>query len=98
MSAPTNALQLTQLIELCDTLIAGAGDTHAMDYRAHHMAGERLANALRDPAVGARITDDRGAGRAMTLAGIRSSCTGGMFGLVRNWQNAARRKIGVAAK
>lgn len=42
---------------------------------------------------GARFSRKPGYDVSVTLAGIRSSCTGGDWGLLRNWKQAARMRI-----
>lgn len=42
---------------------------------------------------GARLSRKPGYDVSVTLAGIRSSCTGGDWGLLRNWKQAARTRI-----
>lgn len=42
---------------------------------------------------GARFGRKPGYDVSVTLAGIRSSCTGGDWGLLRNWKQAARMRI-----
>jgi len=32
----------------------------------------------------------------LTMAGVRTSCTSGAYGLLANWTNAARRQIAAA--
>ncbi|WP_206523446.1 hypothetical protein, partial [Mesorhizobium sp. M5C.F.Ca.IN.020.29.1.1] len=38
-----------------------------------------------------------GDGYTLKLAGIQSSCTGGAGGLLRNWRNAAQRRLDTEA-
>lgn len=46
---------------------------------------------------GGRFTERPPDGNALKLAGIRTTCTSGPAGLLRNWQNAARRRLGEAS-
>jgi len=61
------------------------------EFRAHQ---RELAAVVQQFAreEGGRHSHSNGA-EVLALAGVRASCTTGPHGLLRNWQNAARRKI-----
>lgn len=94
-------MTLKEAIALVEKLRAEAEWAHPMPvdhwnkrdaYDAHMRAGEDLLKQLeRD--YGARLSGDGASGYKLRLAGVASSCTGGHWGLVRNWLAAARRKM-----
>ena len=96
---------LTRLVALIDRLVREGGPRcgERPDWPAHRA---RLAAWEKRPGEepeaikahlasheGARFSRRPGYECAVKLAGIRSSCTGGEWGVLRNWQTAARRKI-----
>lgn len=92
--------ELQRLIDLIDLRVAAVPpqDTgYDLDtWRAHWNAGEQILQDLVEQ-EGARYVRGTGDASALKLAGIRTSCTGGQFGLLSNWQNAARKKISAVA-
>jgi hypothetical protein len=61
-----------------------------------HRAGLDAIRARLEAEEKARFSATPGSSEALTMAGVRSSCTSGMEGLLRNWRNAARRRIAIA--
>lgn len=51
----------------------------------------RCADLLKET-LGARI-DDRWDGCSVKIAGVRSTCTAGMSGALKNWTVAAKRRL-----
>ncbi|YBV97554.1 hypothetical protein M1D80_11940 [Phyllobacteriaceae bacterium JZ32] len=64
----------------------------SQDWKHIHEAAERIAAELAAE-TGAKFGRHYDA-YTIKLAGIRSSCTSGIFGLLANWRAAARRKCG----
>lgn len=85
---------LVRLIKIIDEKIAAAGDRSAMTFAQTRHAGHAI---LRDLAAseGANFRDT-GNDYSLRLAGVRSTCTHGHFGLLSNWQASARRQIAQA--
>lgn len=99
--------ELQRLIAFIDVLVAGAqaelgprpdwsaGIDVSMEYSGRkRKAGEQVIRTLIHK-EGARVRRQAPYGRWLKLAGVQTSCTGGDWGLLRNWQNAARRYIPV---
>lgn len=92
-----NKLQLERLIALIDHDLAQVdADRPAHGAMSHedwkkHDAGIAAAIARLEKNEGARFKD--GSEAQLKMAGVSTTCTGGRHGLLRNWQNAARRKI-----
>ena len=96
---------LTRLVALIDRLVreadqrCGARPDWFSDRAGYAAWDKRHSEEL--AAIKAHLTSQEGARFsrragyecALKLAGIRSSCTGGEWGVLRNWQAAARRKI-----
>ncbi|MEO9614301.1 MAG: hypothetical protein ABJG86_11235 [Nitratireductor sp.] len=105
MTKPSNAARLPGLIRRLDAELARiekeVGPQPAfrgtnwgeLDRWRHQeaIAFNRLFNTLQQ-VEGASVSMD-GAGHRMRMAGVATSCTSGMHGLLRNWQNAAHRRI-----
>lgn len=85
---------LTRLICLIDEKIARAGDRQAMTFAQARYAGHSILQDLAK-AEGASF-QDTGNDYSLRLAGIRSTCTHGHFGLLTNWQASARRHVAQA--
>lgn len=66
------------------------------EFRAHQRELDAFILRLVDE-EGGRHSNSNGA-EVLLLAGVRTSCTTGPAGLLRNWQNAARRKIEARAE
>lgn len=64
------------------------------EFQAHQRKLDAVVKQLVDE-EGGRHSRSNGA-EVLRLAGLQSSCTTGPHGLLRNWQNAARRKIASA--
>jgi len=85
---------LERLIGVIDSKLAAIPDAGYTD----HDAWRRRQRAL-DDALRAVVDDEKGTANTqadaatLKLAGIRTSATGGSLALLRNWQNAARRRI-----
>lgn len=62
-------------------------------YDDHRNAEMRVIKAHLTSKEGARFSHRPAYEASMKLAGIRTSCTGGEWGLLRNWQSAARRRV-----
>lgn len=60
--------------------------------KATESAARKILTALNNE-HGGTWNAGRGAGDTLTLAGVRTSSTGGPQGLLRNWLTAARRRI-----
>lgn len=101
--------ELERLVELIDRLVSEAeaclGEqpdwlTDRGGYHRHEgqrrLELEAIQKRLTEQEA-ARFTKKPGYESAVRLAGIRASCTGGEWGALRNWQNAARRKIEAGA-
>lgn len=58
-------------------------------------AAERVLDILVKE-EGARVSPERGSGRTIRMGGVTSSATGGPAALLRNWRNAAFRKVTTA--
>lgn len=85
---------LRRLIDLIDRRLNAIPDTDWRDdaaWRAARNAETQILIDLRDT-EGATFRDD-GLGATLKLAGIRTTCTAGAAGVLRNWQSAASRKI-----
>ena len=82
---------LTRLIALIEAKIAAAGDTMVMTNAQRRVAGETILRDL-SSSEGASFAE-RGHDYSLRLAGVRSTCTSGHFGLLRNWMSSARRRI-----
>lgn len=63
------------------------------DYEQRRRAEMESIKAHLTEREGARFSYRPGYEAAVKLAGIRSSCTGGEWGLLSNWKNAARMRI-----
>lgn len=61
--------------------------------KAHSAAGDRILAELRDEEGAKGSGSKPWEGAKIRMAGVASSCTGGAFGLLSNWQAAARKKI-----
>lgn len=89
-----------RLIKLIDEKVAAApafprGPGFGSDEarKAYWAAGDRILEELAIE-EGATFDGSRAwEGGRLKLAGIKTSCTAGSFGLLSNWQHAARRKI-----
>jgi hypothetical protein len=68
----------------------GAGHDRAW-FDRHRAVMTRVAADLTER-LGARITD-RWDGAKVKIAGVSSTCTGGLGGALSNWVTAARRKL-----
>lgn len=86
---------LSRLVGLIDDKIAAAGDRNTMSYGQQRNIGHSILVELAS-AEGATF-QDAGNDYSLRLAGIRSTCTHGHFGLLRNWQASARRRIQAGA-
>ena len=85
---------LTRLIDAVSIKLAQADGIDRGSYRgqlALSDLGDRLVQELRDE-HGARIREDREPA-TMVMGGIKTSATGGWICLLRNWVNAARRRL-----
>lgn len=58
----------------------------------HNHGIERIKGAL-SSAHGAKFRLHGSCEHAVRIAGIRSTCTAGLIGALRNWQAAARRRM-----
>ncbi len=97
---------LHRLIDLVTKLMADAharlGDQPdwSSDREGYHAYDRRRREEME--AIKAHLTEHEGArfsrkpgyDVAVTMAGIRSSCTGGDWGLLSNWRRAAATKLG----
>lgn len=86
--------ELLRLIDLIDTRLAAVPQADWRNdgsWRAARQAETQILTDLRD-AEGAIFRDD-GLGATLKLSGIRTTCTAGAAGVLRNWQTAARRQI-----
>mgnify|MGYP005998649311 CR=1 FL=1 len=61
-------------------------------WRAHQGAYRKIIDDL-VAEEGAAYRSGSGDGYRLTLAGIATTCTGGDAGLLRNWVNAASRRL-----
>lgn len=61
-------------------------------HRRHNAAIQLIIDELAEK-EGAKLNGKPAHDNWMTLAGIRSSCTGGLGGLLANWCKAARKRI-----
>ncbi|WP_428429507.1 hypothetical protein [Pararhizobium sp.] len=82
---------LTRLINLIDEKIANAGDRQTMTSAQTRHAGHAILRELA-ASEGASFQDS-GSDYSLRLAGVRSTCTHGHFGLLGNWKASARRQI-----
>lgn len=88
---------LTRLVELVDLVQSkldalppiGKGDLDSSS-RYHRAADAALAELEHE--AGAKVSRG-GSAETLTLGGVRTSCTHGSAGLMRNWLNAAGRKV-----
>lgn len=86
--------RLRTLIDLIDAGLSAPDRPNEESWRA----ADRKARAVLDTL--ARKHDASWGGSTdyyLKLAGIRTTCTAGTLGLLRNWQTAARRKMGLGA-
>ncbi len=83
--------KLSRLVILIDDKLAAAGDRTVLSYAQQRVAGHAILAELASK-EGASF-NDTGNDYSLRLAGIRSTCTHGHFGLLRNWQASARRRI-----
>lgn len=105
MTKPSNAARLPGLIRRLDAEFArierevgsrpafrGTNWDEQARWRHHEAAAfSHLLNTLQQE-EGASVSMACGS-YVMRMAGVATSCTYGVHGLVRNWQNAARRRI-----
>lgn len=99
---------LTRLVDLIDRLVREADErcgarpdwfSDRAGYAAWDKRRREELEAIKGHLTsreGARFSSRPAYECALKLAGIRSSCTGGEWGVLQNWQAAARRKIGTA--
>ena len=87
-------LRIERLRTLIDAELAEIGHPHTTwshdDWKRHDIALAAIISRL-ETEEGARFKD--GSEPRLTIAGISTACTSGRHGLLRNWQNAALRKI-----
>lgn len=83
--------KLSRLIAVIDSKIAATGDRTEMSFAQQRNAGHAILKELAS-SEGATFSD-AGNDYSLRLAGIRSTCTHGHFGLLRNWQASARRRL-----
>lgn len=97
--------ELKRLIALIDERLADSAATRpgtgasTDDCYAHVKAAAAVAQSLIDDLATNHKAHFRRAGDAyrLAMAGVASECTSSLTQLLRNWQNAARRRIeGVA--
>lgn len=87
---------LQRLIDLVDEKLAALPKLNSRstsaEWRDH---GVRLVDVVCDleEKEGARENGDYGRGYRLTMAGVTATCTSGRHGLLRNWQNAARKRL-----
>ncbi|ASY69366.1 hypothetical protein [Sinorhizobium fredii] len=89
-----NMQELRRLIDLIDARLSAVPDADWRDngaWRAARQAEAQILIDLRD-SEGATFKDS-GLGVTLKLAGIRTTCTAGAAGVLRNWQAAAWRNI-----
>lgn len=90
---------LPRLIARVDAAEAALPQFESGDYeglRRYLAAAEKVLDVLAKE-EGARVSPESGSGRTIRMAGVSSSATGGPAALLRNWRNAASRKLGRAA-
>ncbi|MBY2992470.1 hypothetical protein HF272_13630 [Rhizobium leguminosarum] len=93
MSASKNLLdRLIQIIEEKQAAVPALNnDWVSGDYRRHTAAAEQILDEL--VAEEAAKVSRRHDAMTLKLAGIKTSCTSGAWGLLANWKNAAQRRI-----
>lgn len=95
MSASKNLLE--RLIQIIDEKVAAAPPFPKPYEREaaeiHHAAGVRILQELVNEEAATYNGGKPWDGSRLKLAGIKSSCTSGAFGLLSNWQAAAQRRI-----
>lgn len=82
---------LAPFMDLIDEKLSSVTTDYAGHYAAYRDSLRTLEQELVDKA-GARFGLSNGA-LTMRLAGVSTTCTSGLPGLLRNWLNSARRKI-----
>lgn len=78
-------------MELIEQKLASVSTDYATDYAAYRDSLRKLEQELIEEA-GARFGHSNGA-LTMRLAGVSTTCTSGLPGLLRNWLNSARGKV-----
>ena len=91
-----DTVKVAGLMGRIDEELAQVGPVPAMcDYegwRAHQGAYRKIIDDL-VAEEGAAYRSGSGDGYRLALAGIATTCTGGDAGLLRNWVNAASRRL-----
>ncbi|MBZ9856727.1 hypothetical protein LB566_23325 [Mesorhizobium sp. CA13] len=101
MTKKLDIARVTRMIDIVDAGLAVLATRPKLDdayeeCRAHERAAQAILHVLADE-HGAAWTSG-GTGYTLRLAGIQSSCTGGPGGVLRNWINAARRRLDAVAE
>lgn len=95
--------ELQRLIALIDEKVKGwpkvpdwtaeiPFEERSAQWATYRAFGDRLLQEL-VKTEGAKTGSASFDGHALAMAGVRTSCTSGTEGLLRNWQTAARRRI-----
>jgi hypothetical protein len=108
VSAPVDIARLGRLIDRIGTLVEEAQQSVGPRPAWSAKLGDRLEWDGKDRKAsaaiirllveeeGATFAGSAGGDSTLTIAGVRTSCTAGAWGLLRNWQTAAWRNINAA--
>ncbi len=88
---------LTRLIRVIDEKLSKVEPVDTTDCDAFRRRRAQVEAVLGEMATEEGAYYRLGSENRFRLAGLATTCTGGAEGLLRNWQNAARRKLGAAA-
>lgn len=96
MKKKLDAVQVKRAIDVVDAALAVLSTMPKLEdayeeCRAHDNAARRILASLQNE-HGASWSAS-GPGLYLQLAGVQSSCTSGAAGLLRNWRNAAQRRL-----